>query len=186
MNHKCEGVTKIVNVARFFPKKKGQDILIKAAAILKQNGYKIKVIFTGGEIPQDPNAIDNMRQLAISMNVCDEIDFLGNVNNVIELLSSADIFCIPSRYEGFGIAAVEAMAMGIPCVASNIIGLDEVVNDKCLGELFEVDDENDLAVKLAYIIDNRSKFIARDISNHVKSRFSIQKMTEELVCIYQK
>lgn len=182
---KQDGVITIVNVARFFPKKKGQDILIKAASILKKNGYRIKVVFAGGEISEDPTAIDDMKKLAIDMKVSNEIDFLGNISDVPSILKSADIFCIPSRYEGFGISAVEAMAMGIPCVASDIIGLDEVVNDKCLGELFTMNDEHDLANKLAYVIDNKSKFIASTISKNVNNRFSIQRMTEELLCTYQ-
>ena len=56
---------------------------------------------------------------------------------------------IPSNYEGFGISAVEAMATGLPCVASNIVGLNEVVDDSRVGKLFEVGNEIDLANKLS-------------------------------------
>ena len=136
-NEKLNNVTTIVNVARFFPEKKGQDLLIKAVGILKKRGFNVKVFFAGGEINETAKEIPRMKKLANQLKIEENVCFLGTVENVPELLQSADIFCIPSRYEGFGISAVEAMATGLPCVASNIIGLNEVVNDKKLGELLE-------------------------------------------------
>lgn len=177
-------VINIVNVARFFPEKKGQDILIRAAAILKAKGYCFKVIFAGGELNKSSAEIPKMKKLAKELNIENEVEFLGNVDNVPKVLAQADIFCIPSRYEGFGISAVEAMAMGLPCVASDIIGLNEVVNDSALGELFTMGDEDDLADKLMYVIENYEKYSADEISSNVIGRFSIKKMADELIDTY--
>lgn len=176
---------RIVNVARFFPEKKGQDILIKASAILKRKGIPIQVCFAGGELSESTHYISDMQQYAAELDVADCIVFLGNVTDIPKLLKSADVFCIPSRYEGFGIAAVEAMGMGIPCVASNIAGLNEVVNDEALGLLFEVGNAEDLAVKLEYMIANRAEYRAEEIAENVRSRFSIETMTHQLLSIYQ-
>lgn len=177
-------IINIVNVARFFPDKKGQDILVKAAAILKEKGYKFKVFFAGGELNSQSNEIPKMKEFASKLNLENEIQFLGNIDNVPELLSKADIFCIPSRYEGFGISAVEAMSMGLPTVASNIVGLNEVVNNESLGKLFNMGDENDLAQKLMYVMDNYEKYSPEDISANVRSRFSIENMVSELLETY--
>lgn len=106
-------------VARFYPQKKGQDVLIKATAILKERGYRIKIIFAGDE-PQGVNGeMNRMKELAKAIGVLDNMVFLGNIQDVNKELEQADIFCIPSNYEGFGISAVEAMATGLPCVASD-------------------------------------------------------------------
>lgn len=176
---------RIVNVARFFPEKKGQDILIKASAILKRKGIPIQVCFAGGELSESTHYISDMQQYAAELDVADCIVFLGNVTDIPKLLKSADVFCIPSRYEGFGIAAVEAMGMGIPCVASNIAGLNEVVNDETLGLLFEVGNAEALAVKLEYMIAHRAEYRAEEIAANVRSRFSIETMTHQLLSIYQ-
>lgn len=176
---------RIVNVARFFPEKKGQDILIKASAILKRKGIPIQVCFAGGELSESTHYISDMQQYAAELDVADCIVFLGNVTDIPKLLKSADVFCIPSRYEGFGIAAVEAMGMGIPCVASNIDGLNEVINDEAMGVLFEVGNAEDLAVKLEYMIAHRDEYRAEEIAANVRSRFSIEAMSQQLLSIYQ-
>lgn len=174
----------IVNVARFYPPKKGQDVLIKAASILIEKGYDIHISFAGGEIKPKLAEIPKMKALAKNLKVEDKISFLGNVNNVLHVLKMADIFCIPSRYEGFGISAVEAMATGLPCVASNIIGLNEVINDKYLGELFEMNNEQDLANKLSLVIDKIKEYDSKTIRRNVINRFSIESMCKSLVSLY--
>lgn len=176
----------IANVARFAPKKKGQDILIRAAAILCNRGYKIIVRFAGGETAASIGEMQCMKELTVELGISSQVDFLGNVNNVSEFLEEVDIFCIPSRYEGFGISAVEAMATGLPCIASDIIGLNEVVNDPALGRLFKTENERDLADKIEYILLNKEEFNAEKISENVRSRFSIKHMCEELLAVYEK
>ncbi len=176
---------RIVNVARFFPEKKGQDILIEASAILKRKGIPVRVCFAGGELSESTHYIPDMKQYAAELDVTDNIEFMGNVNDIPGLLKTADVFCIPSRYEGFGIAAVEAMGMGIPCVASNIVGLNEVLNDSALGLLFDVGNAEDLAEKLEYVITHRAEYDAEKIANNVRSRFSIEAMAQRLVDIYR-
>lgn len=183
---RTQNMIKIVNVARFYPPKKGQDILIKACALIVKRGYRIELVFAGGEITKEANEIDKMKTLACELGIADNISFLGDVRNVIDVLREGDIFCIPSRYEGFGISAVEAMGTGMPCVASNIIGLNEVVNSRSLGELFECGNEKDLADKLIYIIDHFTQYSPKQISEYVKSRYSIDHMVGELIKVYQE
>lgn len=177
---------KIVNVARFFPEKKGQDILIKAIALIKKQGYNVEIIFAGGEINDNSNEIEKMKKLADKLNIADNAKFLGNVTDVMSVLKQGDIFCIPSRYEGFGISAVEAMGTGLPCVASNIDGLNEVVNNPMLGQLFENGNEIDLASSLIYVYKHIIEYSPQKISSNVRNRFSIENMVEELIRIYQE
>lgn len=177
---------RIVNVARFYPPKKGQDILIKAGTILRSKGYKIELIFAGGTLQGHDNEIEKMKALANELNITSSVKFLGNVTDVLGVLREGDIFCIPSRYEGFGISAVEAMGTGMPCVASNITGLNEVVNDRAFGELFESENEVDLADKLMYMIDHIDSYRADEISSAIKLRFSIENMVESLIRVFQE
>ena len=178
-------ILEIVNVARFTPEVKGQDILIKAAAILQKRGYKFHLSFAGGEITSEGQEIPKMKSLAQELGVAEHISFLGNVTDVYGLLKKADLFCIPSRCEGFGISAVEAMGTGLPCVASDIVGLNEVVNDPALGLLFEADHAEDLADKLETMINHIHDYSPVEIAENVRSRFSIESMASDLLAVYR-
>lgn len=182
---KHDGPAHIVNIARFFPKKKGQDILIEAASLLKENGYNFRISFAGGETNDSRGSIDAMKEVAKKKQLEKQIVFLGNVTDIPQLLSTADIFCIPSRYEGFGISAVEAMGTGLPCVASNVNGLNEVINNPKLGELFITGDSKDLAKKLSKLLDNLDSYNAEFIAENVRRRFSISNMVKKLLSIYR-
>ena len=177
---------KIINVARFYPQKKGQDVLIKATALLKERGYKIKTIFAGDEPQGVTGEMNRMKELARTVGVLDNVVFLGSILDVNKELEKADIFCIPSNYEGFGISAVEAMATGLPCVASNIVGLNEVVDDPSVGRLFEAGNEIDLANTLEEVITHIDQYDSNTISNYARRRFSIQNMCEILLEVYGK
>ena len=73
---------------------------------------------------------------------------------MVKFYSLIDCLVVPSRSESFGLSAVEAQALGIPVIASNIKGLNEVVLDKKTGLLFESGNEKDLAKKIMLIYEN--------------------------------
>ena len=66
-------------------------------------------------------------QLARTLGVADDVQFVGEQEQVVPLLSAADVFLLPSAQESFGLAALEAMACEVPVVASRVGGLPEVV-----------------------------------------------------------
>jgi N-acetyl-alpha-D-glucosaminyl L-malate synthase BshA len=75
-----------------------------------------------GDGPERPAAEDLCREL----NLCDEIRFVGKQEQMEDILAIADLFLLPSEYESFGLAALEAMAAGVPVVTSNAGGLSEI------------------------------------------------------------
>ncbi len=174
----------IVNVARFFPQKKGQDTLIKAVAELKKRGVIVKVLFAGGELYEGEGSLSRMIELAEKLGVDAQIEFLGNVTDVNSLLQKANIFCIPSNYEGFGISAVEAMGTGLPCVSSNVPGLSEVVSSDRIGKKFEAGDYVGLANALQEVIQSIDSYNPQDIADYVRNRFSIDGMIHSLLQAY--
>ena len=80
----------------------------------------------------------------------------GNVsrNEVFSSIKGCDLVVMPSRSEGFGIVAIEAMAAGVPIVASRIDALSEVIKDGETGLLFKPGDDSDLAEKIILLIEN--------------------------------
>jgi L-malate glycosyltransferase len=74
-------------------------------------------------------------RLARSLGVADHVEFLGEQDQIVSLLSASDVFLLPSAQESFGLAALEAMACGVPVVASRVGGLPEVIEHGVSGFL---------------------------------------------------
>lgn len=174
----------IGNVARLIPPKKGQDVLIGAIAKVKKIYPQIYCKFAGTYDGYDFSK--QLKQLADELNVTDNVAFLGNVDNVPKFLSEINIFVLPSKYEGFGISLIEAMSLGIPCIASNLDGPKELVEKVKCGLLFESGDEGDLADKILFTIENYKVLKEQSIENinTVKELFDIKVMCNKLETLY--
>jgi glycosyltransferase involved in cell wall biosynthesis len=102
---------------------KNHATLVRAIATLEPDRRPI-LLHAGAE---DPSRSEY--QLAAALGVLDRVRFLGPVRNVLPLLRAADAFVMPSLFEGFGIAAAEALATGLPAVLSDVAGLREFRRD---------------------------------------------------------
>ena len=98
---------------------KNHHAIIEALANLEKND-KVIYLHIGEE-----DAEQTERHLAKRLNLLDQIHFLGFQEDIRPYLWAADIFLMPSLYEGLGIAAVEAMAAGLPCILSDVPGLKD-------------------------------------------------------------
>jgi glycosyltransferase involved in cell wall biosynthesis len=103
-----------------------------------------------------------------TLRISDRVHFAGRISHeeIFSAIKGFDIAVVPSRLEGFGLSAVEAMAAGIPLIASNVDALAEVVLDSETGLLFEPEKPNDLANKIAQLF--RSPFLLNKIGNAAK------------------
>ncbi len=114
---------------------KGQEVLIRAASELIRQGEKIFLLLLGeGELRRD------LEELTIRLNIAGQVRFLGWRPDVARIMAVCDIFCLPSRNEGMGKVLVEAMAIGIPIVASNIGGIKHIVRSGENGLLVPAED----------------------------------------------
>ena len=119
--------SRIVFVGSFEQMYKGPDILIKAISELCKEGLFFEVRMVGGG-----RYLEEMKELTCTLGVSQYIRFTGNVpsNIVKEALNSADIFVMPSRTEGLPRALLEAMAVGLPCLTSDVGGIPELISSK--------------------------------------------------------
>lgn len=175
----------IGNVARFMPEKKGQDILVEAIAILKEKYPAIQCHFAGAiddtHISEYKSLVHNISRLGMTNNFF----YHGNVEDIPSFLRNIDIFVLPSKYEGFGISLIEAMSMGIPCIASNIDGPAEIITSKELGILFETGNPQDLAQKIDYVIQHFENFDPDTISSYIHCHYDIENMVKQHLYLYQ-
>ena len=175
-------------VARIMPELKGQDILLEAIKIVKKQHPRVMALFAGGIAENQQRNYENLKNYVRDNSLEENVKFLGNVDNIPEFLNKIDICVVPSRSEGFGLALVEAMAMGVPCVASNIAGPKEIVENEGYGFLFECGNEIDLAKQIKCLISNynEAKMCAFNKRESIKEKYSIETMCEMLIYEYCK
>ena len=183
--NKNDAIT-IGNVARFFPSVKGQDILVKAIELLKEEYPNICCRFAGGIYREQEDIYKSTSEYISAHGLNRNICFCGNIDDVPKFLSDIDIFVLPSRHEGFGISLIEAMSIGIPCVASDIDGLREIITDSSLGVLAEPGNEQNLADKIDYVIENYNSFNKEKISQYISDNYDIGAMVDKHLALYSK
>jgi len=127
------GAKVLIHVSNFRPVKRVKEVVEIFAHVRDQVPARLLMVGDG------PDLADASR-LARSLAVAEDVQFLGEQDQVVPLLSAADVFLLPSAQESFGLAALEAMACEVPVVASRIGGLPELVEDGVSGFLHDPDD----------------------------------------------
>jgi glycosyltransferase involved in cell wall biosynthesis len=116
--------------------------------------------------------------VARQLDVAARVHCLGAQENVIPLLSIADLFLLPSEQESFGLAALEAMACEVPVVASNVGGLPEVIEDGVTGFLHQVDDVDGMAASGVSLLRDPGLHgrVTDAAVRHVRERFCVDRI----------
>jgi len=144
----------ITHISNFREVKRIPDVIKIFYNIQKELPAKLMMV---GEGPEKEAAEHLVEELGIS----DRVIFFGNSNEIDRILCFSDLFLLPSQTESFGLAALEAMASGVPVISTNSGGLAEVNEDGFSGYLSDVNAIKDMsvnAVKILYDIKTLEKF----------------------------
>ncbi|AKB69079.1 glycosyltransferase family 4 protein [Methanosarcina mazei] len=162
---------------------KGLDILIKALPIVKKSIPDIH-LYVAGNGSQCEKIRVLVRELGLERNVT-FLGFIYSEREKIDTLKSMDIFAIPSRFESSSIVLIEALAAGIPVVATNVGGMPEILDYGKYGILVEPDNPVRLAEGIIKLLDNPE--LRRKLSEDGKERvkdYSWDKITKKTIEVY--
>jgi glycosyltransferase involved in cell wall biosynthesis len=178
----AENAEVVVNVGRQ-EYQKGQRHLLEAAATLKKTRPRLVVLIAGRE----GHASRELRGRHDELDLGDTVRFLGHRDDVVDVLAAADLFAFPSIYEGLGGAVIEAMAMGLPVVASDIPALREVVDDGGNGTLVRPASSDELAGALGRLLGDRdlSQRFGRQSLQIFHKRFTIDRSAARMIALYR-
>ncbi|MDO4284081.1 MAG: glycosyltransferase [Eubacteriales bacterium] len=176
----------IGNIARFFPAKKGQDTLVRAVEILRRTYPRIHCFLAGAVYRGQDEAYRELVSYVKSHELEDHITFCGGIDEVVDFLGKIDLFVLPSNYEGFGIALIEAMATGLPCVASRLDGPLEIMGEHPeLGRLFEAGDAAELAEQIAYVMEHYQEYQQNEIAAYTAATYGMDSFVEKHMALYR-
>jgi glycosyltransferase involved in cell wall biosynthesis len=161
--------------------RKGQSELLSALAILKARKLKFACVIGGS----GPLRADLEKQAA-DQGLRDSVEFLGFVADVPGFFAAIDIFVMPSRFEGLGVAVLEAMAAGKAVVASRVGGLTESVVDGETGLLVPKGDVTALAEAIAALLQEpaRANEMGRQGRARVLEYFTLEQMAQKNEAFY--
>ena len=141
----------LVHTSNFRVVKRVPDTIRILEKVIKEIPSKLLLV---GDGPDRSECERLCRQLGL----CDDVKFLGKQDGLVEILNAADIFLIPSQSESFGLAALEAMACGLPVVSSNIGGLPELVRHNETGFIAGIGDIERMSKYVTDLLTNQKKY----------------------------
>jgi L-malate glycosyltransferase len=164
--------TTIVTVANLRTEK-AHEVLLAAAARLTPRHRQLRFVIAG----DGPRAVE-LRALASRLGLDRHVEFLGHREDVPALLAESDVFVLPSRSEAFPNGAIEAMAAGLPVVASRVGGLLDLVDEGRTGLLVPPDDPAALASAIESLVVSpaRAAAIGAAARDEVARRYSFDRM----------
>lgn len=176
-----KGDAVVMHVSNFRPVKRVAD-LVRAFAVVSKHVAATLIMI--GDGPDRPGA----EQLAEELGISSRVRFLGAQGGIERLVPCADLFVLPSLFESFGLAALEAMAAGVPVLASDAGGLPEVIENGNTGVLCKVGDVDCLAASMAEMLLDRPKLKAmgeraREVAT---TRFTLDRILPQYEAIYER
>jgi glycosyltransferase involved in cell wall biosynthesis len=173
----------IISVGRLSPEK-GFSILLRALAILRDRGIAARLTLIG-EGPERPALMRDIRDSDLQ----ERVTLLGELPSdaVADRLRTADIFCLPSFSEGLPISIMEAMAIGVPVVATNIAGIPELAMNGCTALTVPASNVPKLAEALARLLTDGAlgERLAGAARLEVERRHDRDTNADEMLALYQ-
>jgi glycosyltransferase involved in cell wall biosynthesis len=173
----------IVNVGRL-EYQKGQVALVGAVAALVPRRPRLRLLIAG----RAGRAVEELRSATANLGVGDHVSVLGHREDVPDLLAAADVFALPSRFEGAAGAVIEAMALGLPIVASALPTMTEVVEEGGNALLVPPGDVDGLAIALDRLLEDKelAQAFGRRSRDLFEARYTLARSARGMAELYRE
>jgi glycosyltransferase involved in cell wall biosynthesis len=174
----------ITFVGRLHPQK-GVDVLLLAFQQVREQmpqfSWRLRLIGTGRRLLK-------LEEMARRLGIEQWVEFAGQVDDPLPLLYQSDMFVLPSRSEGISNALLEAMAHGLPCIATDIAGNNDVITHLCNGLLVQPEDQDDLADAIASLATNQTlrEELGHEALRTVQEEYSLDSAASQYLALYTK
>jgi glycosyltransferase involved in cell wall biosynthesis len=161
---------------------KGIDILLKAWVFVNKKFPEIRLDIVGN------GDIDAYLKFARSLSINSSVSFHGKQTDLQKYYMSAQIFVLPSRREGMSNALLEAMMYGLPCIATDISGNQDLIQHNKNGILVPPANVKALAEGIYFLLANSEQAIEMGVAaqHTIKSYYLMKAVTEKYICLYNK
>jgi glycosyltransferase involved in cell wall biosynthesis len=172
---------RIIGNVGMFSKLKGQETLVRSFGQVAQEFPDAYLLIVGSERELEPGVKEGLEAIAADFGVSDRVVFAGSRDDVRMLLYSFELFVMPSRVEGFGLALVEAMFSGVPAIVSDIAAFEEVTEHGSYALLFKSGSSADLTAKLRFALTHADEMadLAGRAETHARNTFTAERMVKE-------
>ncbi|MDD5043043.1 MAG: glycosyltransferase [Patescibacteria group bacterium] len=169
----------LLTVGRLEPQK-GHKILFKALSLIKELPWKLRLVGKG-------SLEDELTVSARDLGIAERVEFLGGREDISGILKSADVFILPSIWEGLGIVILEAALAARPIIASATGGIPEIIKDGESGWLVKPKDSLALAEAIKNVLENKGEAERRALlaQADVRRRFDIKNITKCYEQLYE-
>lgn len=169
----------VLHIGRFMDVK-NHELLLRSFARFKEHHSDARLQLLG-----DGELKENMMQLAGQLNITDAVEFAGLQSNVYPWLHNADVFILPSKFEGMPMTLIEAMGTGLPIIASDVGGIPDMLMDQKDALLIAPKEENILvALESIYSDEEKRKRLGRNAWDK-SAVFSAITMAKKYADIYE-
>jgi len=162
---------------------KGQKYLIQALAELQKKKRAVQGLIVGNGEEEAP-----LKALAKSLGLSQDIAIVSADTDTAKYLAAMDVFVLPSEKEGLGLALLEALAAGRPCIASDIGGIGNIIDDRRNGILVPVGNAEAIARAAMMLLDDKEMAMALALNGKktVEERFSLGVMAGKIIEVYNE
>ena len=167
----------LLAVSRLEPQK-GIDVAVRALAEIRHHHPEVELVVLG-EGPQRGELEELARSLGVSLHLA------GRVPDVAAWLRRADLLVHPARWEGFGLALLEAMLAELPVVATRVSSIPEIVADGETGLLVAPDDPKALARAIQTVLDDPRDYGQRG-RERARATFGVARMADRTIGVYER
>ena len=165
-----------------------QLTLCRFLKLLNQQNLNFHFVFVGKRTDNEPQLYDDCVRFCEQNKLSDRVSFLGLRKDVPMILNELDAFIYATNHDTFGIAVVEAMAVGIPVFVNDWGVMSEITENGKYATLYKTKDENDLLQQFMLFLQNKAicQVKAKNAALFVRERYSIEKHIEALKVVYNK